>query len=82
MFTEPLLRNGLHSPLFYCSMRVCFGRYQAKTAVYRVTAKQRVFTPQYHSNELLNLEGKHIRLFILHNPTNIIINFGLVKRVS
>jgi hypothetical protein len=38
LFTEPLLRNGLHNSVVLLFVHVCCGRYLAAAAVYRVTA--------------------------------------------
>jgi hypothetical protein len=39
--------TGSITPSFYCSVRLCCGRYLATAAVCRDTAEQRVYRPQY-----------------------------------
>jgi hypothetical protein len=41
------LETGSITLLFYSRVRVCCGRYLATATVYRVTAYQRIYTPQY-----------------------------------
>jgi hypothetical protein len=76
-FAIRCLEKSCITPLLYCCVRVCWGRYQATAALYRITAQQRVHTLQYiHSVHLAYVPNPSIQqMYLVHaskapNPTS------------